>query len=378
VDKVRVYLVASLQLRDKSAAAITLARHLSDTQRYEVLRLPSESHELAEPPWLQRLLERLKKTRFARWVRDFRYLATAFLPLHLLLPTPARDRCAAVVLTVACGNGWLTAAKYARRHNLPLAVRFDDWRPDCVDLRRPLRALCARHFGRLIEAADLSLCISEGMQRELGSPKSSVVVLPIPAAGRARHPWQAPGNPFRVCYLGNMYEYGPMLGALAEAALGVPDIRLEFRGSEPSWPVSLQERMKASGQLHGFLDGEGFRRWYESFDCYLVAMFFDECQRRRVKTCFATKLLDYSAMSRPIVIWAPEESAVVAWARRTGAALCVTDPGASAVLAALGALAQDPAKCRALGDSARAAYESEFNPDWLQRVFDEALSGVAR
>lgn len=377
MDKIKIFLVSSVKLTDKSAAAITLARHLADERLYEVHVLPAESYEVLEPRWLKYFLERLGKTRLTRWVRDLRYLVVAYLPLHLFLPKPNKDECKAVVLSVACGNGWLTAAKYARRHDLPLAIRFDDWWPDCVGLHKPLRALYARQFRALGRNADLALCISDGMQRELGNLRRSAVVLPVPEAGRKLRLWQPSGKTFLVGYLGNMFDYGEMLGDLAEATSSVANLRIEFRGTEPSWPITLKDRMKASGQLHGFMDGEEFQSWYERFDCYLVAMFFEERQRRRVRTCFATKLLDYSAMGRPIVIWAPEESAIVKWARDSGAARCVTCPSATAVVTALKELADDPSTCRKLGDRARQAYESEFSPERLKGIFGEALSVVA-
>ncbi len=378
MGKIKVIVVSSVKLSDKSAAAITLARHLSDDGIYETQSLSAESYEILEPRWLKTILGRLERTRFAVFVRDFRFLVAAYFPLHRLLPAPKNNQGHPIVLTVACGNGWLTAAKYARRYGLPLAVRFDDWWPDTLELHAPLLSLYSRKFRDLVQAADLCFCISEGMLEELGNPASSAVVLPIPEAGRVRRASQSPGHPFRVCYLGNMFDYGPMLRELAEAASPNANIRIEFRGTEPNWPNALKEQLKASGQLHRFSDGEEFQQWYESFDCYLVAMFFEEKQRRRVRTCFATKLLDYSAMGRPIVIWAPEESSVVVWARKTGMALCVTDPDAGAVGKALDELAADPARCRELGDRAREAYETDFDPERLKRIFDQAVYGVTR
>lgn len=378
MGKITVLVVSSVKLSDKSAAAITLARHLSDDRIYETQSLPAESHEILEPRWLTAFLARLERTRFTLFVRDFRFLVAAYFPLHRLLPAPKNHQGHPIVLTVACGNGWLTAAKYARRYGLPLAVRFDDWWPDTLGLHSPLLSLYSRNFRGLVQAAELCLCISDGMHEELGKPTLSAVVLPIPEAGRVRRASQSPGNPFRVCYLGNMFDYGPMLGELAEAASPNENIRIEFRGTEPNWPTVLKQRLEESGQLHRFSDGDEFQQWYESFDCYLVAMFFEERQRRRVRTCFATKLLDYSAMGRPILIWAPEESSIVVWARKTGMALCVTDPDAGVVVKTLSELAADPARCRELGDLARDAYETDFNPERLRRIFDQALYDVTR
>jgi glycosyltransferase involved in cell wall biosynthesis len=371
-----VILISSTRPPEKTAAAITLARHFADNGKYRLLNLKSEGRELLNLGWFASFLKRLQKTRFSSWVDDFWYVFNLLLPLHLLLPPPDNPRGKCVVFTVACGHGWITAKKYASKYNLPLVVRFDDWWPDTVRLHSPFKASYSRNYRRLAEVADLRLCISQGMLEELGCDRESVVILPIPESGR---PIQSPlpkHTPFRVCYLGNLYDYGPMLALLAEEAKNAADLRLEFRGNEPNWPNALKERMMANGQLHGYLEGEEFQQWYESFDCYLVAMFFEVKQRRRVKTCFATKLLDYASMGRPIVVWAPEESAVITWARKSSAAVCVTTSDPAAVITALRDLRIDDQKRLELGRRARAAYESDFDPTLLQQTFDKAIAAV--
>jgi hypothetical protein len=106
-------------------------------------------------------------------------------------------------------------------------------------------------------------------------------------------------------------------------------------------------------------------------------MFFDAAQRRRTETCFATKLVEYSRAGRPVVIWAPESSAVVQWAKKSNAALCVTDPDGRALLAALARLKKDRALQLELATRMRRAYETEFSPARLQEQFFEALNSVA-
>ena len=128
--------------------------------------------------------------------------------------------------------------------------------------------------------------------------------------------------------------------------------------------------------LHDFEPGTCFDDWLGSFDAYLVVMFFDAVQRRRAETCFATKLVDYSRAGRPVVIWAPESSAVVQWGKKSKAALCVTDPDARALLAALADLKRDRALQLELGVRIRRAYETEFSPVGLQQQFMEALNSV--
>ena len=129
--------------------------------------------------------------------------------------------------------------------------------------------------------------------------------------------------------------------------------------------------------LHDFIEaGAGFDDWLGSFDAYLVAMFFDAAQRRRTETYFAAKLVEYSRAGRPVVIWAPETSAVVQWAKKNNAALCVTDPDGRALLTALADLKNDSALQLELAARMRRAYETEFSPISLQQQFLEALNSV--
>jgi hypothetical protein len=67
---------------------------------------------------------------------------------------------------------------------------------------------------------------------------------------------------------------------------------------------------------------------------------------------------------------------VVQWAKKSGAALCVTDPDARALLAALADLKRDTALQLELGARVRRAYETEFSPAGLQQQFMEALNSV--
>jgi hypothetical protein len=257
-----------------------------------------------------------------------------------------------------------------------LVVRFDDWWPDIAGVHTPVRKQLERRFLELHRSADLSLCISEGMLEALGPHRNARVILPIPDAEPIRpSKCNDSAGEFRVGYTGNMVDYSDMLADLARLAVKQSDVRIEFRG-RPRWPQALMDEMRHRHLLHDFEPGPGFDDWLGSFDAYLVVMFFDTAQRRRAETCFATKLVDYSRAGRPVIIWAPESSAVVQWAKKTRAALCVTDPDASALLAALADLKRDRALQLELGARIRRAYETEFSPVGLQQQFVEALNSV--
>jgi hypothetical protein len=214
------------------------------------------------------------------------------------------------------------------------------------------------------------------MLKALGPHRNARVILPIPDAepiGTSKS--KDPSGEFRVGYTGNMFDYSDMLAGLAQLALKQSDVRIEFRG-RPRWPQALMHEMRHRHLLHDFELSSAFEDWLGSFDAYLVVMFFDAAQRRRTETCFATKLVDYSRAGRPVVIWAPESSAVVQWAKKNRAALCVTDPDARALLAALANLKVDTALQLELGTRIQHAYETEFSPVGLQQQFMEGLNSV--
>ena len=375
MDEINVIVISSVRPEKSTAAAVTLHRHLVDRRGIQLHILPAEHHEIVHGPFHSKIIPRLMRTPARRWAGDIDYLMHTTLPLEKRLvapPAPART----VVLTLAYGSGCWVAQRYARRHGLPLIVRFDDWWPDIAEIHTPVRRRLERRFLELHRSADLSVCISEGMLNALGPHRNARVILPIPNAEPITpSKCEDPAGGFRVGYSGNMFDYSDMLADLAQLAVKQRDVRIEFRG-RPRWPQALMHEMRHGGLLHDFEPGPAFDDWLGSFDAYLVAMFFDAAQRRRTETCFATKLVDYSRAGRPVVIWAPESSAVVQWARKSRAALCVTDPDAGALLAALAQLKRDTTLQQELGARMRRAYETEFSPVGLQQQFMEALNSV--
>ena len=375
MDDVNVIVVSSVRPENSMAAAVTLHRHLVNRRGIRLYVFPAEHHELAGGSVSSKIVPRLMRTSARYWANDMDYLMHTYLPLEKRLPAPPTSA-RTVVLTLAYRSGCWVAQRYAKRHGLPLAVRFDDWWPDIALVHAPVRKHLERRFLDLHRSADLSLCISEGMLKALGPHRNARVILPIPDAEPIRtSKCKDPSSEFRVGYSGNMFDYSDMLADLAQLALKQRDVRIEFRG-RPQWPRALMHEMRNRHLLHDFEPGPGFDDWLGSFDAYLVVMFFDAAQRRRTETCFATKLVDYSRAGRPVVIWAPESSAVVQWAKKSKAALCVTDPDARALLAALAGLKRDRALQLELGARIRRAYETEFSPVGVQQQFMEGLNSV--
>jgi glycosyltransferase involved in cell wall biosynthesis len=377
MDEINVILISSVRPeKSMSAAQLTLHRHLMNRRGIRLHILPAEHHEIVHGRFHSKIVPRLMRTAARRWAGDIDYLMHTTLPLETRLVAPPRGT-RTVVLTLAYGSGCWVAQRYARWYRVPLIVRFDDWWPDIAEVHNPVRRQLEQRFLELHRSADLSLCISEGMLKALGPHRNARVILPIPEA-QPLSPSKCndSAGAFRVGYSGNMFDYSDMLADLAQLALKQSDVRIEFRG-RPRWPQALADEMRHRHLLHNFIEaGAGFDDWLGSFDAYLVAMFFDAAQRRRTETCFAAKLVEYSRAGRPVVIWAPESSAVVQWAKKNNAALCVTDPDGRAVLSAVAHLKRDRALQLELAARMRRAYETEFSPVRLQQQFLEALSSV--
>jgi hypothetical protein len=376
MDEINVILISSVRPeKSMSAAQLMLHRHLVNRRGIRLHILPAEYHEIVHSRFHSKIVPRLMRTPARRWAGDVDFLMHTTLPLEKRLVAPPRGT-RTVVLTLAYRSGCWVAQRYAKRHRLPLIVRFDDWWPDIAEVHNPVRRQLEQRFLELHRSADLSLCISEGMLKALGSHRNARVILPIPDAEPIRSSkCQDSADEFRVGYCGNMFDYSDMLSDLAQLALKQTDVRIEFRG-RPRWPQALIREMTQRHLLHDFESGPTFDDWLGSFHAYLVVMFFDAAQRRRAETCFAAKLVEYSRAGRPVVIWAPETSAVVQWAKKSRAALCVTDPDARALLSALAHLRSDRALQLELAARMRRAYETEFSPVRLQQQFLEGLNSV--
>jgi len=375
MDEINVILISSVRPENSFSAAVLMYRHLVNRSGIRLHILPAEYHEIVHGRFHSKIVPRLMRTPARRWAGDVDYLMHTTLPLEKRLVAPPRGT-RKVVLTLAYRSGCWVAQRYARRHRVPLIVRFDDWWPDIAEVHNPVRRQLEQRFLELHRSADLSLCISEGMLKALGPHRNARVILPIPdveAIGPSKSNDSTDG--FRVCYSGNMFDYSDMLADLAQLALKQTDVRIEFRG-RPRWPQALMDEMRHRHLLHDFASAPTFDDWLGSFHAYLVVMFFDAAQRRRTETCFATKLVEYSRAGRPVVIWAPETSAVVQWAKKSRAALCVTDPDPRALLSALAHLKMDRALQLELAVRMRRAYETEFSPVRLQQQFMEALNSV--
>jgi hypothetical protein len=125
---IQVIVISSVRPGPTSAGQIVLHRHLVEQPGIRLQVYGSEPRRLNLSSLIRRVVGRLGRTRLPRFVEDFWVLwAGRWMDSDLPKTIEAPDR--TVVLTVAHGEGCMAAQRFARRHQLPLVVLFQDWWP---------------------------------------------------------------------------------------------------------------------------------------------------------------------------------------------------------------------------------------------------------
>jgi glycosyltransferase involved in cell wall biosynthesis len=279
-----------------------------------------------------------------------------------------------LVLTVAHGDLWWCARRYADRIGRPLVTVFHDWWPDLAQVGRSMRRRLDAEFRDLYQASDLALCVSPGMLAELGPHANAHVLYPIPEKPQSGVTTSISNDgKFRVIYAGNLHEYGPMLQALLERLTDHPTIRLEVRGSRPAWTAGFQERMRVRGCWLPFAERDQLEEWLAGADAFLVPQVFEDTRRRLMRTNFPSKIPEMAQFRKPLILWAPFDASSPVWQRETHAALSVSDPDPSALVRALEELAASAQQRTNLARAAGQVAQTMFDPQAMQRQFIELL-----
>lgn len=376
MDEVRIIVVSSVRPEPTSAGQIILHRHLIDQSGISLQVFGSEPRRRTLSWLVRRIGLRLGNTRLHRLVNDFWVLFGGRWH-DPELPSVIENAERTIVLTVAHGDGFMAALRFAKRHRLPLVSLFQDWWPEIAPIHGPFRQLLEREFRKLYRSSDLSICVCAGMKQALGENENTIVLHPLPAEVSLSElaSYKEP-NPFRVVYFGNLVDYGPMLGDLLEESMRVSELHLEVRGANPAWSEIRKEKLRTCGRWLDFAPRAELDNWLASASAFLVPMVFRSDLRRRMETSFPSKLIEFAQFGRPLIVWGPEYCSAIQWARSGDKAICITDPRPAAVVSALRELKNNPAMQDSFAVKAREAAAGEFNPTRIQARFREALNDV--
>lgn len=385
--KPRVLLVSIVPPRNDCGVRIVMYRHFIDRSPFE-LHVASNAdfaeglviHTQLRLPYL---VHRLRKSRFgprlAASIIDYENFIWP-LTTNDVLEEAVEKFQPDVILTLAESGLCHIARKTAQRHRIPLAGLFLDWFPVMQGHygHKSTQRILSQRYRELYAACDLAFCTSDGMQEVLGPHPNSQVIYPMP--GRHVVPekaWPRHSGKFRVVYVGSVENfYGRMLCSLIERIEGTSDLEIIVVGPNADWPKQLLERALANGTYLGFKPPEEAAEVLASADALLSVMSFEKEHELFMRTSFTTKFLDYVSFGKPVILWGPEYCTPVRVAREYGGAAVVTAADAAAVVSLCHKIARDPEFNEKLSKQALQLHQTLFNPDRLQEVFVQKITGL--
>ena len=286
-----------------------------------------------------------------------------------------------VVVTVAHGHSWVTAARFAGERGVPLhLICHDDW-PSVVSPSR--RARADRELGEAYRQAATRFCTSPFMVEEYRRRYGAAGTVLYPS--RASDAPRFPGPPDRLRREGdapvfafagtiNSPGYARLLRQLADTLDAHDGCLLVFGPVTQEHAASVgvdHPRIRICGLLPS---GELMTRLRHEADTLYVPMSFAPEDRINMQMGFPSKLTDYTAIGLPMLVCAPSYSSVVQWAQANpGVAEVVTSEQPAALVDAVARIARDPHHRWRLAENAQAIGERCFSASETEAVFLAAL-----
>jgi len=347
-----------------------LHRHLVNEPEIDLVVMDVEPKRRSIRMLARKMVACLARGSFGRYAQDIMSLWKGGWIDHEL-PAPCKTDSVSVVMTVAQGDAYYAAARYAKRYDLPLVSIFHDWWPDIARLHKPFRSIIQDSFMQLYQDSALALSVSAGMKKALGPHPNSKVLYPIPAAidDMKVESKESDQKPFRLLYSGNITVYGAMLMNALELLKNDKGIRLEVRGASANWPADTRKEMTERGLLLPYAEREEFNSWLESADAFLITQSFDGNDARLMQTNFPSKLVEFAQFGKPLVVWGPAEASAAVWAEESGQALVVDQEDPKCLREALEKLSNDKAEQDRLASGAKVAAAGPFKPERIQSDF---------
>ena len=377
MEKIRVIFISSVRPEPTSAGQIILYRHFCNRPEFDLEVYGFEPTKLS-----LRMLLRRSLGKIAQFGGIFQTLVNCAWVLwkgrwiDKDLPTTVSKSQKTIVGTVAHGDGFYAAQRFAKKHNLPLVVFFQDWWPDMAGVPQPFVKLLDKHFLDLAKSCRLGICVCEGMKSAFGGSDNLQVLPPIPAEAAQplkMVPAKKNDSKFKIFYSGNLDLYGEMLLDALRFFKNHPTIQLQVRGSNPNWPENAKKEMRDAGLWLEFAPRSELVAWLQSADAFLVPMVFEEKYRRRMETSFPSKLIDFAQFGKPLIVWGPENCSAVQWGKQDGNALCVTTSESNKLLSELDLLSNTASEQEKWAINVRRAAKEEFKPSRIQNIFHSYL-----
>ncbi|MEA5620679.1 hypothetical protein VB711_22965 [Cronbergia sp. UHCC 0137] len=385
--KPRLMYISTLPCEQTTGGPVQMYRHFVENRDFDLDTI-IESYTSAtqyiktSSKQFNRLLDRGSKTRF---FPEFIAINT-LLAEHQVSPL-ILDKVLAyapnAIVTVAFGNYSFVASNVARKLKLPLITFFHDWWPDLTPCRGMGKKLLDKRFFQIYQQSDLALCVCESMRRELGTHRNSIVLYPIPNINPPKNLSTVTiqqTKQLKVVYLGWLGgDHGKIIQSLVDYFQIKSEDWLDLRvyGSTDGWNNATLDFAKSKGLYRGSpKHGFEVQTVLSEADAFLVVLNFSQSLRRRVKTSFPSKILEYSYYGKPIIVWGPDDSSAVRFLKDHEAGLTVTSPEPANLIQRLFKLKSDIDERVKFSRAAKKLSESIFDPSSIHTQMLSAINRV--
>jgi glycosyltransferase involved in cell wall biosynthesis len=278
------------------------------------------------------------------------------------------------ILTVAHGFGWLAAASLARKRSVPLhLIIHDDW-PRAAQVPATFRNWFDNQFANVYKQAQSRLCVSPPMAQAYQTRYGATgdVLYPMRAATAPDFAEPPPrlaqnGHQFTVAFAGTINSPGYVRSLIA-----LHDVLARIGGRLLIFgPHGLDLPNVTAGGL--LPSPELINRLRDEADVLFVPMSFDVAERSNMEMSFPSKLVDYTAVGVPLLIYGPPYCSAVGWAKENHDVAEVVEVE-NELDGAVRRLANDPLRRIELGKVALQTGRKYFSHRTAQEVFNRAIT----
>lgn len=298
----------------------------------------------------------------------------------------ARRAHSALIFTVAHGHLFVAAALTSWLTRLPLVVVVhDDWAAGAGRGRLLARSLARQIFRLVLRRAATVYSVSAEMSEYLQQEFEVASDLLLPSTDRetdAPAPRPATKGPFRIVFSGTLT--GPVIGGLQALGRLVGDLRVNGRACElhlhsPAGPDDLARfgLMGANVVAGAWVPQEELHDLLACADLLVAPYSFDPRYAAITDRSFPSKLADYMAAGRPLLVIGPADSPAVRYARLHECAEIVDTPDEGALRQALERVLGDPVRQEWLAAAARGAFRARHDAGRQRRELMATLSRLA-
>jgi glycosyltransferase involved in cell wall biosynthesis len=292
-----------------------------------------------------------------------------------------RRRRIAAILTVLHGRFYFAAALAARLSGIPyIVVVHDDYVTGMNTMVRRLTKAIMRNAAHVYS-------VSPEMQDTIQSQFGVESELQRPASERPRFESVPPqSHELSIVYAGQItWAVQDSISALIDLIMSG---KLKEYGVESAkvhlYTVVKEERKRAWGWdhpdvvVHPWVGQAELPEVLHRADILFLPFSFAPAERHTVETAFPSKTADYLASGTPILVFGPNYSSIVAYARREGFAEIVTEPGSESLARAIQRIALDPDHRQKLGSRALQVFSKYHDISKQRSEFMHVLYAITQ